>query len=70
VYPATKDNFYTSNGKLKLHVCKECKKKYLRENRKPDMRINRKRDRKEYQFNYKLKKKLEKEKELQNSKIK
>ena len=69
-YPATSENFYKCRGRLDFSRCKECKKKYARENRKPDMRTNRKRDRKEYMRLYRLKKKIEKEKELEDSKVK
>jgi hypothetical protein len=61
-YPATKENFYTCKGKLKLHMCKECWKERSREaekNRKP--RIRAKRDRREYTKMYYARKKLEKQ---------
>lgn len=70
-YPKTKEYFYTCRGRLECSRCKECKKKYFRGNRKPDTRINRKpRDRKEYMKQYKLKRNLKKEKELNDSKVK
>ena len=69
-YPATKDNFYTSYGKLQVSICKECKKEQSKENRKD--KIPKKRERKvymrEYQRSYRLKKKLEKQKPLKASK--
>ena len=73
-YPATKDNFYTSYGKLKLDICKECKKERSRQNektRKPRDRKeymrNRKKYMREYQRKYRLKKKLEKLEASKNS---
>jgi hypothetical protein len=69
-YPATKENFYTYKEKLKLHMCKECWREKSRENRKN--KIPEKRERKvymrEYQRSYRLKKKLENEKKLNDSK--
>ena len=64
-YPATKQNFYTCKGKLKLHMCKECWKEKSREaekNRKPRKpRIRSYIDRREYFKEYNLKRKLEKQ---------
>jgi len=57
LYPATKDHFYTGKGKLKLSICKGCKKeksKVNEKNRKP-------RDRKESYNAYNLKRKLAKQ---------
>lgn len=69
-YPATKQNFYTSKGKLQVSICKECKKERSRENRRN--KIPEKRERKvymrEYHRAYRLKKKLENEKKLNVSK--
>jgi hypothetical protein len=69
VYPKTKEYFYTSNGKLKLHMCKECKKEQSREaekTRKPRKpRIRAYRDRREYTKMYYARKKLEKQAEKQ-----
>lgn len=63
-YEATKENFYTCKGKLRLDICKECKKERSRQNEK-----NRKpRDRREYNKSRYLKKKLEKQKALEASK--
>lgn len=59
-YPPTKENFYTSNGKLKLDICKSCKKKKAKEygkNRKPRPP----KDRKEEYRAYNLKRKLAKQ---------
>ena len=57
MYPATKDNFYTSNGKLKLSICRGCKKEFSKVNEK-----NRKpRDRKAYNKAYHIKLKLKKQ---------
>ena len=56
-YPATKEFFYTSYERLKLSICKECKKKVSKlheKNRKPRNRIE------EYRA-YNLKRKLIKE---------
>lgn len=53
-YPATKEFFYTSYERLKLSICKECKKKVSKlheKNRKPRNRIE------EYRA-YNLKRKL------------
>ena len=56
-YSSTKDNFYTCNGKLKLDICKDCKKKRSKENEK-----NRKpKDRRESNKAYYLKTKLKKQ---------
>ena len=55
-YPSTADHFYTCKGKLKLDICKECKKERSRENEKN--RKPRIRDRKAYYKAYYLKKKL------------
>ena len=66
-YPATKDNFYTSYGKLKLDICKECKKERSRQNEKNRMPRDRKEYTREYQRKYRLKKKLEKLESSKNS---
>ena len=65
VYPKTKEYFYTSKGKLKLHMCKECWKEKSREaekTRKPRKpRIRAYRDRREYFKEYNIKRKLKKQ---------
>ena len=66
-YPATKDNFYTSYGKLKLDICKECKKERSRQNEKNRKPRDRKEYTREYQRKYRLKKKLEKLEASKNS---
>jgi flavoprotein len=60
-YPATKDNFYTAKGKLKLNSCKGCKKNQSQERRKtiPEKKRDRKEYMKLYQREYRLKKKIE-----------
>lgn len=62
MYPPTKDNFYTSYGKLKLDKCKGCKKQQSKEYEKDYIRPPRKntRDRTEYMKKYREKKRLEK----------
>ena len=73
-YEATHENFYTCRGKLKLDICKDCKKERSRQNeknRKP--RKQRYRDRREYmreyQRKYRLKKQLVEQKALEGSKV-
>lgn len=61
-YPANNDNFYTENGKLKLSICKECKKKKSKvyhKKAKPTVSVYR--DRKDYSKMYYNKKKLKKQ---------
>jgi hypothetical protein len=56
-YPPTKEFFYTDKGKLKLDICKGCKKKRNKtyeKNRKP-------KDRREEYNAYNLKRKLAKQ---------
>ena len=66
-YPATKDNFYTSYGKLKLDICKECKKERSRQNEKNRKHKDRKEYMREYHRKYRLKKKLGKLEASKNS---
>lgn len=63
MYPPTKDNFYTSNGKLKLDKCKGCKKIQSQKNAVGYKRPYRKdtRDRREYMAKYREKKRAEKQ---------
>ena len=56
-YPATKEFFYTSKDKLKLHMCKDCWKK----NSKKNENNRKKRDRKQEYKAYNLKRKLAKQ---------
>jgi len=64
-YLPTNDNFYTSNGKLKIDICKGCKCKKSKideKNRKPRKpRVYVYKDRTEYYKDYYLKKKLNKQ---------
>ena len=50
LFDATNDNFYSHNGKLKLHACKECIKIRNRNYRKNKPYV--KRNRTEYMRNY------------------
>ena len=64
-FEATTDNFYTTNGKLRLDKCKDCYKKKAKEyekNRPPrPPRVREPRDRREYYKMYNLKRKFAKQ---------
>lgn len=59
-YPASKEFFYTANGKLKVDICKSCKKKMSKENAK-NKKPGKPRDKRAYNKAYYLKKKIEKQ---------
>ena len=66
-YPTTKEYFYTSYGKLKLNMCKECKKAQSRKyeknrDRKGRVQVRDKEKKKAYNKMYRERKKAEKEK--------
>jgi len=61
-YPATNEHFYTEKGKLRLSICKECKKKKSKvhhQKARPTVYVYR--DRKEYSKMYYTQKKLKKQ---------